>query len=374
MELVRGKKREFLRFYGAADIIEADVFLLFIWLFQNAEYAFLSRLLSGKGEDWVMGQKDISLVRYFEDRERYADLINGFVFQGNQVVSEDDVQEMDSRVTGVFGKWNLRFLVQKYRDCVRRVIFGMGFVVIGIENQDRVHHGMPARIMMEDAANYDKQMCQIRSYHRRKRDLRGDEFLGGFSRQDKVHPVLTICIYYGREPYDGAKELFEMMEYKNLPGKLKDMLNNYKIQVLEVRNFKDIDCFKSDLREVIGFIQRAGDADEERKFTFENEDKFKAMDEEAFDVIVSVTGSDELEGMKDACREEGGKINMCEAIRGMVEQGRSEGVMKGRQDKACKVAKNMYSRGFTAMETAGLIEENLETVREWYAEWDRQMQ
>lgn len=370
MELVRGKKREFLRFYGAADIIEADVFLLFIWLFQNAEYAFLSRLLSGKGEDWVMGQKDISLVRYFEDRERYADLINGFVFQGNQVVSEDDVQEMDSRVTGVFGKWNLRFLVQKYRDCVRRVIFGMGFVVIGIENQDRVHHGMPARIMMEDAANYDKQMRQIRHYHRRKRDLRGDEFLGGFSRQDKVHPVLTICIYYGREPYDGAKELFEMMEYKNLPGKLKDMLNNYKIQVLEVRNFKNIDCFKSDLREVIGFIQRAGDADEERKFTFENEDKFRAMDEEAFDVIVSVTGSDELEGMKDACREEGGKINMCEAIQGMIRQGREE----GRQDKACKVAKNMYSRGFTAMETAGLIEENLETVREWYEEWDRQMQ
>lgn len=153
-----------------------------------------------------MGQKDISLVRYFEDRERYADLINGFVFQGNQVVSEDDVQEMDSRVTGVFGKWNLRFLVQKYRDCVRRVIFGMGFVVMGIENQDRVHHGMPARIMMEDAANYDKQMCQIRRYHRRKRDLRGDEFLGGFSRQDKVHPVLTICIYYGREPYDGIQE------------------------------------------------------------------------------------------------------------------------------------------------------------------------
>lgn len=109
MELVRGKKREFLRFYGTADIIEADVFILFIWLFQNAEYAFLSRLLSGKGEDWVMGQKDISLVRYFEDRERYADLINGFVFQGNQVVSEDDVQEMDSRVTGEesFLVWDL---------------------------------------------------------------------------------------------------------------------------------------------------------------------------------------------------------------------------------------------------------------------------
>ena len=44
-----------------------------------------------------MGQKDISLITYFEDQRRYADLINGFVFKGKQIVSEQDVQEMDSR-------------------------------------------------------------------------------------------------------------------------------------------------------------------------------------------------------------------------------------------------------------------------------------
>ena len=71
-----------------------------------------------------MGQKDIALVRFFEDQGRYADLINGFVFQGKQVVSEGDVQELDSRVTGVFGRLRKRFMVQKYRDCVRRVVFG----------------------------------------------------------------------------------------------------------------------------------------------------------------------------------------------------------------------------------------------------------
>ena len=51
-----------------------------------------------------MGQKDISLVRYFEDSGRYADLINGFLFGGEQIVSRQDVQEMDSRVTGVWGE------------------------------------------------------------------------------------------------------------------------------------------------------------------------------------------------------------------------------------------------------------------------------
>ncbi len=333
--------------------------------------AFLFQDTFGKGEVGFMGQKDLSLVRYFEDQGRYADLINGFVFQGKQVVSEDDVQDMDSRVTGVIDRLKKRFLVQKYRDGVKRIVLGMGVAVVGLENQDRIHYGMPVRIMMEDAADYDRQMRRIGRLHRRKRDLQGDEFLGGFAKQDRLHPVLTICIYYGKKPYDGARQLYELMEIKDLPENLRGMVNNYKIQVLEVRNFKEIDRFKTDLREVFGFIQRAGDADAERKFTFENEEKFKALDEEAFDVIVAVTGAEELESMRDTYREEGGKINMCEAIRGMIEQGREEGIREGIRDKAYKTANNMYCRGFTALETASLLEEELETVKSWYLEWDK---
>lgn len=58
-----------------------------------------------------MGQKDISLVRYFEDEDRYADLINGFIFGGERVVSGADIQELDSRITGFLSKskTDLRF-------------------------------------------------------------------------------------------------------------------------------------------------------------------------------------------------------------------------------------------------------------------------
>lgn len=37
---------------------------------------------------------------YFDNEERCADLTNGFVFKGRQVVSEQDICEMDSRKTG----------------------------------------------------------------------------------------------------------------------------------------------------------------------------------------------------------------------------------------------------------------------------------
>lgn len=80
-----------------------------------------------------MGQKDISLVRYFEDQDRFVDLINGFIFKGKQIVSGKDILEMDSRVTGTFGRLKKRIMVQKYRDCVRKIVFGTNFVIIGIE-------------------------------------------------------------------------------------------------------------------------------------------------------------------------------------------------------------------------------------------------
>ena len=151
-----------------------------------------------------MGQKDISLARYFEDDSRYADLINGFIFGGKQVVSGNDIQDLDSRVTGLMSKIKKGFKVQKYRDSVRKVVLGLGFAIIGLENQDRIHYAMPIRIMLEDAAGYDKQMRQIQKHHRNKKDLQKEEFLSGFTIHDKVYPVITICIYYGDKPYNGT--------------------------------------------------------------------------------------------------------------------------------------------------------------------------
>ena len=182
------------------------------------------------------------------------------------MVSEEDVQEMDSNVTGVFGRLRNRFMVQKYRDCVRKIVFDTGFAIVGIENQDQVHYAMPVRIMLEDAAGYDRQLRHIRKRHR---------------------------------------------------------------QVLELRSFEDIDCFRTDLSEVFGFIKHSNDKNREWEFAFQNEETFQCLDEDAFDVIISVTGSAELEQIKDMYCEEGGKINMCEAIRGMIEDGRIEGVKQG---------------------------------------------
>ena len=169
-------------------------------------------------------------------------------------------------------------MVQKYRDCVRKIVFDTGFAIVGIENQDQVHYAMPVRIMLEDAAGYDRQLRHIRKRRRK---------------------------------------------------------------VLELRSFEDIDCFRTDLREVFGFIKHSNDKNREWEFAFQNEETFQCLDEDAFDVIISVTGSAELEQIKDMYCEEGGKINMCEAILGMIEAGRGEGRTHG-EDKIVAIIRKKY--------------------------------
>ncbi|MCD7966433.1 MAG: transposase, partial [Clostridiaceae bacterium] len=88
-----------------------------------------------------------------------------------------------------------------------------------------------------------------------------------------------------------------------------------------------------------------------------------------------MSGSKELEAVKETYREKGEKINMCEAIRGMIEDGRLEGRREGRLlgklEAEQIMAKNMYLRGMTEEDVAGLCEEEIELVRGWFREWKK---
>lgn len=73
-----------------------------------------------------MAKEDEILTRYFNDDERYADLINGISFGGRQVVKPEDLSERDTK-TGyhkktkeIKGKRNI-----KYRDLFRKASYSI---------------------------------------------------------------------------------------------------------------------------------------------------------------------------------------------------------------------------------------------------------
>lgn len=51
---------------------------------------------------------------------------------------------------------------------------------------------------------------------------------------------------------------------------------------------------------------------------------------------------------------------------------REDGFVDGARDKAYQTARNLHGRGFSAEDTSKIVEESLETVKEWYQEWKEQ--
>ena len=76
------------------------------------------------------------------------------------------------------------------------------------------------------------------------------------------------------------------------------MVSDYKINVIDIRQFENTEVFKSDLKQVFDFI-RYSDDKEKLLDLVENDTYYRAMDEDAFEVVTKYTNSKELTMAKE---------------------------------------------------------------------------
>ena len=232
--------------------------------------------------------KDTINKRYLSDNRRYADLINGFVFHGEQAIVPDTLMDMDSQ-TGIWKEnrytkevpaaGKSRGRGRGSRDLVRKAAIGINFAVIGIEKQEEVHYLMPLRAMGYDAAEYERQAAGIGKEVRRLAGISSAEFLSGFRKDSRLYPCITLVLYFGEE-WDGSRDLHGIINFKDIPEKLGEL--------------------------VMG------------------DNAYRAMEEDAYDMIAIYANAKELTNVKASCRKKG-KINMCKALKEMIEDGKKEG-------------------------------------------------
>ena len=273
--------------------------------------------------------KDDGLKKFFSDDERYADAVNGLGFEGRQVVRKEDLYDLDTQ-TGIwrsprlirrkYGKKKRRI---KYRDAVRKIAMGMNFVIIGIENQEDIDYSLVLRNLVYDADEYERQAAKIRREVRRNRNGRSaGEYLYGFRKDSTLHPVITFALYYGKEPWDGAKDLHHLLDFQDIPEELKRLVSNYKINLVEVRKLEDTSVFKTDVRQVFDFIRCSEDPEKLRSLV-KSDPAYQEMEEDAFDVVTQYTAATELIHAKEYYKK-GDKIDMCKALTELISQGKAE--------------------------------------------------
>lgn len=189
------------------------------------------------------------------------------------------------------------------------------------------------------------------------------EFLGGFWKEDRLIPSVTLTIYFGSDVWDGPLSLLEMMDTED--QELLSCMDDYHVRLIAPALMPDEEImkFRSGLREVLLFIKYAKDKEKLGKVLEMEGTRFRAMERRAVDVIEAVTNM----GLRFDEKEM--KVDMCQAIREMrmeSEQiGEARGEARGALKNAQENARSLYRLGVALETIAKGVGYDLETVKGW---------
>ena len=169
---------------------------------------------------------------------------------------------------------------------------------------------------------------------------------------DKLNPICTLVLYYGKEPWKGPTKLSDILNFENLPERVREMIADYPIHVVDVRRFENSEMLETDARLLFGILQREGNAEAIEEYAKENEEAFKNICEDTFDAISILTNHKKIAEIKETSKNKEGGYDMCEAFRQMEERGEKRGKEIGK-----KIGEDKLSRLVVALLEKNLIKE-----------------
>ena len=242
-----------------------------------------------------MGTKDSKAKEYLSDNTRFSEICNYVLFDGEKVIKPEDLKECDTtEVLSVFGIDKKQIVKQKWRDLLKSVSVKhtgqMYVILIGAEAQTDIHYAMPVKTMIYDALNYGEQVNEAKKCHWKNKDYRSsDEFLSGFTLDDKLTPVITITLYLGTTQWDGPRSLAEMMP--QMDERILPFINDYRINLLNPLEITDFSKFETGLRPLFELLKNASD-EEKLNDLITKDETFTRVDVETVAAINLFVGTD----------------------------------------------------------------------------------
>ena len=293
----------------------------------------------------LLGDKDTTEKVLLEFNDVFADIINGFLFDGNQMVSPDDL--ITTSPISMY-KDNHSKLHQQERDiCKTWKRPDVSFSIFGLENQTDICREMVARVIGYDGASYRSQYLKAES-EKAKND-------GTSATPHMFLPVITIVLYFGDKKWDAPTNLRDLVR---IPEGLEEYFNDYHINIMEVAHMEesDLDKFHSDFRIVAEYFVKSriyGDAYQPDVQTIRHVDEVLKL----MEVLTKDTRWNAIP-IKER-KKEGVKMSSVldyREAKGRAEgeaKGRAEGEAKGRaaqQKEFNEKAKEMQNAGSSAEE------------------------
>ncbi|MBS4930697.1 MAG: hypothetical protein KH020_05110 [Clostridiales bacterium] len=283
---------------------------------------------------------DIIFKDFWRENERFADLFNTVVFKGKEVIRPEMLQEMDTDVSGVIEFKQYKETIARTRDVVKKSAYGIEFVVLGIESQKSIHYAMPLRTMIYDALGYLKEYQDITRKRKKEKKETQEEFLSNMRKEDRLHPIITIVIYYGETLWDGPFSLGDMMI--EMPQEIKDIFIDYRMNLLQVRDSSQYIFQNEDVQTV---FEISREIFEEQFDKIKEQYRNRDIKSELLTVIGKITDSKAI--IKQGLESKEG-VNMCKALENLENQGKQKGIEEGKLEAAKIMIENGMDLEFVA--------------------------
>ena len=236
------------------------------------------------------------------------------LFGGEQVVKPDNLEEMDTDVSGVIMADDYKLSLGRFRDVVKKNFGGIELVVLGLEIQEYIHYGMPLRTMIYDSLGYLKEFEGVRKWNKDNgvKAVDADEVLSGIKKDDRFHPIINIILYYGEKEWDGPVSLKDMMV--DMPERFANLFADYKINLVQMLDSGRLLFHNEDVRILFDVVSNIYKSNID--YIYSKYDGTE-VDGELFWMIGKITSN---ENMLEISREKKGEsVVMCDAWREYVE-------------------------------------------------------
>lgn len=291
-----------------------------------------------------MGQKDTTEKLLMDYNDVFADIVNGLLCKGEQVVQPCDlvmsqpisqykadgkIHEMERDVCKYWKSGNVRI------------------TLYGLENQTRVENFMPFRVIGYDGSAYRAQLLE---------------------KQETVVPVVTMVLYFGTETrWNKPTNIKALMD---IPRWLDPYVTDYKINVFEIAwlSEKELDQFQSDFRIIARFFvekRKNPDYIPEDPMEIEHVDEFLKL-------MAVLTGDNRY---VDILRFDGKEIvSMCDVAARLENIGLQKGDLKRLIKQICRKMQASLSAEEIADDLAeddvALIQKIMDAAKEFAPEYD----
>ncbi len=297
-----------------------------------------------------MGLKDNVTKEYMKDNRRFADVFNSFVYEGDQVIKPESLQEQDTtELLNFYGISDELISKQEFRDVLKKCVLMRDekahYLLFGIENQSNIHYAMPVKNCIYDALNYGAQADEAAKKHRKLKDTKGAEFLSGFSKTDKLTPVITLVILWNSGVWDGPRSLHEMMCVQE--PRILRFVPDYKLNLVVPGEINDFGKFKTELQETLELISVQDDKIKMETLLSDKPDVYSNIDIDSAKVLETC--------MKISFpnRNSKGGVDVCKAINDMIESKEKENAI------------SFYKNGVSIEIIAKSLSLPIEKIRSW---------